>query len=114
MKIRLYLLRGGIIGFALYLFLIACFFASSRIGRPSFMPVAAWFIAISAIPFSWFLKMHWSLLFFAALNWLIVGTVVGAVVGYVKCGVKRDQKETSQVPEPTSPAGSPVTLGKKT
>src|SRR4051812_20573069 len=84
-------IRGGIFGIILYVVLVACFAMTARIGQPSYMPMGAWFISISAIPFSWFLKMHWSLLFFAALNWAIGGAFAGATVEYVKC--KRGQKE---------------------
>lgn len=97
-KVWVYVIRGGIVSIVLYFFLIVCFAITARIGQPSFVPAGAWFIAISAIPFSWFLKMHWSLLFFAALNWAIAGAVIGAAVGYVKC--KSDQKKPNQPPEP--------------
>ena len=88
-----YTVRGGVIGMALFLALSACFVASSWIGKPSFTPVGALFWALSASPVSWFLKMHWSLPLFAALNWAISGAVVGAITGYRKSGSKMDAED---------------------
>ena len=99
-KIWAYVIGGGIVGIVVYISLVAGFAVTARIGQPSYMPMGAWFIAVSAIPFSWFLKMHWSLLFFAALNWTIAGTVVGAIVGYMKFSAKSDQKGPNQPPKP--------------